>query len=155
MKALSVRQPWAWLIANGYKDIENRTWSTKYRGPVLIHASARRITYAEYDAALDVVIEYEKRTGRHVDIPGISNFRAAPWRGAIVGVATITGCIVESASPWFSGPYGFTLEAARPLSHRPMKGRLGFFETNERPHKKFALVVPESYQDATELEVIS
>lgn len=26
MKALSIRQPWAWLIANGHKDIENRTW---------------------------------------------------------------------------------------------------------------------------------
>ena len=26
MKALSIRQPWAWLIVNGYKDVENRTW---------------------------------------------------------------------------------------------------------------------------------
>ncbi len=35
---LSIRQPWAWLIVNGYKDIENRTWSTRFRGKVLIHA---------------------------------------------------------------------------------------------------------------------
>jgi hypothetical protein len=30
--ALSVRQPWAWLIVNGYKDVENRSWTTHYRG---------------------------------------------------------------------------------------------------------------------------
>jgi ASCH domain-containing protein len=29
MKALSVRQPWAWLIVNGYKEVENRDWATK------------------------------------------------------------------------------------------------------------------------------
>ena len=39
MKVLSVRQPWAWLIAIGCKTIENRTWSRNYRGRILIHAS--------------------------------------------------------------------------------------------------------------------
>ena len=38
MKALSIRQPWAWLIVHGYKDVENQSWSTDYRGPVLVHA---------------------------------------------------------------------------------------------------------------------
>ena len=33
MKILSVRQPWAWLIVAGHKDIENRKWRTSYRGP--------------------------------------------------------------------------------------------------------------------------
>ncbi len=37
--ALSIRQPWAWLIINGYKDIENRSWPTNYRGTFFIHAS--------------------------------------------------------------------------------------------------------------------
>jgi len=36
--ALSIRQPWAWLIVNGWKDIENREWSTRFRGRLLIHA---------------------------------------------------------------------------------------------------------------------
>ena len=36
--ALSIRQPWAWLIVNGHKPVENRTWSTSYRGELLIHA---------------------------------------------------------------------------------------------------------------------
>lgn len=39
MKCLSVRQPWASLIAAGRKTIEVRTWSTRYRGPLLICAS--------------------------------------------------------------------------------------------------------------------
>lgn len=39
MKALSVKQPWANMIANGEKTIETRTWSTKYRGPLLIVSS--------------------------------------------------------------------------------------------------------------------
>lgn len=38
MKVLSIRQPWAWLICAGYKDVENRDWRTNYRGRILIHA---------------------------------------------------------------------------------------------------------------------
>ena len=41
MRALSIRQPWAWLIVNGHKDIENRSWRTKYRGPFLVHAGLK------------------------------------------------------------------------------------------------------------------
>lgn len=38
MKAITIKQPYASLIANGYKEYEFRTWKTKYRGEVLIHA---------------------------------------------------------------------------------------------------------------------
>ena len=41
MKALSVKQPWANLIASGRKTIETRTWSTSYRGPLLIVSSKK------------------------------------------------------------------------------------------------------------------
>lgn len=51
MKTISVRQPWAWLIINGYKDIENRSREANYRGPVLIHASAHRPTQTEIQEA--------------------------------------------------------------------------------------------------------
>ena len=40
LKVIVVRQPWAWLIVNGFKDIENRSWKTRHRGPLLIQASA-------------------------------------------------------------------------------------------------------------------
>jgi hypothetical protein len=42
IKVIVVRQPWAWLIVQGFKDIENRSWNTRYRGPLLIQASAGR-----------------------------------------------------------------------------------------------------------------
>ena len=38
MKALSIKQPWAWAIIHAGKNVENRTWATSYRGPLLIHA---------------------------------------------------------------------------------------------------------------------
>jgi hypothetical protein len=38
MKTISVKQPWAYLICSGIKDIENRSWKTDFRGRVLIHA---------------------------------------------------------------------------------------------------------------------
>jgi len=41
MKILSIRQPWAALIVSGAKDVENRTWPTRYRGPLLVHAAKR------------------------------------------------------------------------------------------------------------------
>ena len=54
MKIISIKQPWASLIIAGgtnirtgaidQKNIENRTWSTSYRGPVLVHASLRADT---------------------------------------------------------------------------------------------------------------
>ena len=47
MKALSIRQPWAWLIIKGHKDIENRSWPTAFRGRVLVHA-AKGMTTSEY-----------------------------------------------------------------------------------------------------------
>ena len=41
MKTLSIRNPWAYLIAYGVKDVENRSWKTDYRGELLIHASGK------------------------------------------------------------------------------------------------------------------
>lgn len=47
MKALTVRQPWASLIAAGVKTIETRSWSTEYRGPLAIHAGKHRPAHDE------------------------------------------------------------------------------------------------------------
>jgi hypothetical protein len=41
VRALSVRQPWAWAIARGHKPVLNRSCDTDYRGPVAIYASLR------------------------------------------------------------------------------------------------------------------
>jgi len=41
MKCITIKQPWASLICEGIKNVENRTWKTKVRGRVLIHASSQ------------------------------------------------------------------------------------------------------------------
>lgn len=119
MKALSIRQPWAWLIVNGHKDIENRSWSTSFRGPLLIHA-AKGMTGAEYSDAYHFALDLG------VTIPPFNDLA----RGGIVGVATVTDCSDESLSPWFFGKYGFALTDAKCLPFTPCKGRLGFFNIN-------------------------
>lgn len=40
MKVLTIREPWASLIVNGYKEYEFRSWKTNYRGKILIHTSS-------------------------------------------------------------------------------------------------------------------
>ncbi len=55
MKALSVRQPWASLIASGKKTIEVRSWRTHYRGPLLICAAKRPSGLGPIGVALAVV----------------------------------------------------------------------------------------------------
>lgn len=134
MKALSIRQPWAWLIANGHKDIENRSWHTRYRGPVLIHASAHKVTQEEYDIAFECVKEFEATCDVIVGMPTIYDLHDLEMRGGIVGVAEITGTCESSSSPWFIGPVGFQLSNASTLPFHPIKGRLGFFDTNLRVH---------------------
>lgn len=132
MKALSIRQPWAWLILNGGKDIENRTWATNVRGRVLIHA-ATGCTRAEHHAAIAFAhercgIPLERMTGANFD---------RLLRGGIVGSVEITGCTREARSPWFIGPNGFQMRDPRPSPFIPFRGRLGFFDVPD-------LLIPES-----------
>lgn len=136
MPALSIRQPWAWLIVNGHKDIENRDWKTPFRGNFLVHAG-KKITVADYDAAM-LFIE----SAGLLD-PALVPDIAALELGGVVGMARMVNCVTESPSGWFTGgeehnapgtvSYGFVLQAARPLPFFPWKGRLGFFDVRVRP----------------------
>jgi hypothetical protein len=122
MRALSIKQPWAWLIANGHKDIENRSWKTTFRGPVLIHSGKM------YDGDM---LGVQKING--VVIPPIV-FRF-PGReiemGGIIGMADIVDCVQQSGSVWHnSGSWGFVIKNARPLPFMPCRGQLGFFEVD-------------------------
>lgn len=118
LPALSIRQPWAWLIVHGHKDIENRTWATKVRGPILIHASS---TMTRRDYAFAVQFADHARDCR---VPEFDELQ----RGGIVGTADLLDSVQHSGSPWFTGPIGLVLRKARPLSFKPCRGRLGFFK---------------------------
>lgn len=123
---LSIRQPWAWLIAHGFKDIENRTWSTKFRGRFLIHA-AKGMTMAEYLDAAEFVSGEPALYSGCGKLPAFDDFE----RGGIVGEAVITDCVEDHLSPWFVGPFGFVVRDAKPLPFRPERGSLGFFNVPE------------------------
>lgn len=112
--ALSIRQPWAWLIVNGFKDIENRTWRTHFRGKVLIHAG-KAWGRSEKDDRSEIV-----------DLFGIAIPETLPL-GGLVGSAVILDCVQQSASPWFNGPYGFALSEQAVTPFVPCKGKLLFF----------------------------
>jgi hypothetical protein len=131
--ALSIRQPWASLILKAGKNIENRDWSNKYRGRILIHA-AKGMTRSEHEDAIDFAIGAIKAdprnagTTRRVTLRELGfDFDALP-RGGIVGSVEITACVTDSTSPWFVGRYGFMLRDPQPLPFTPWRGQLGFFD---------------------------
>lgn len=125
MKALSIRQPWAWAIIHAGKDIENRSWSTSYRGAVLIHA-AKGMTKDEYE---DFTSFYNALRRDHCgDMPPCPLSLHDLPRGGIIGKARLRNCVSSSPSPWFFGPYGFVLADAEQLPFTPLKGKLGFFD---------------------------
>lgn len=128
IKALSIRQPWAWAIINAGKDIENRNWTTKFRGPFCIHA-AKGMTLAEWDDAMDFIdrqfpVPLASKFGRRASAVNSHEGR----RGGIIGVAEIVDCVEASTSPWFMGRYGFVLENVRAVPFIPVRGALGFFD---------------------------
>ncbi len=96
MKVLSIRPPWAWLIFHG-KDVENRDWFTRHRGPLLIHASKRM----EKDWEIHYWEEFAKREepfGPH-------------HLGAIIGMVNVVDCTEAVSSEWHNeGCWGWYLK---------------------------------------------
>lgn len=126
-KVLSFKQPFAWLITNGYLMVDDRTWGTTYRGPILIHASK---------GLYDVYYDYLKA---NTDIPLPAKEELA--YGGVVGFADLVLCSRPDALPehtslkhrmQFKGVssrhYGFLFEQARPIPFMPCSGKLVIFE---------------------------
>ncbi len=78
MKAISLLQPWATLVVRGFKTIETRNWGTKFRGPILIHASQGKA---------GSIFALEPHFKKY-----IPDFTKLPF-GAIIGQATITNVV--------------------------------------------------------------
>lgn len=116
--ALTIRQPWAWLIAKGHKNIENRSWTTRHRGPLLIHAGMG-MSSTEYEVCA-VFAE-----GLGVKVPPFNDL----LRGGIVGYATLVNCVTWHTSPWFVGPTGWLLADAKPLPFTPCGGAQRLFNS--------------------------
>src|SRR5690348_7650857 len=111
MKIITIRQPWAHLIVNRSKNIENRTWATSYRGPVLIHASLN--------------INRAACRKHHLNPHSLQ-------RGGVVGIAEVVDCVTKHRSRWFDGPYGFVLRKRRSIPFIKWTGALGLREAPKR-----------------------
>jgi hypothetical protein len=124
MKALSVKNPWAYLIIYGFdfgleyggfkiKDVENRTWYTAYRGPLLIHCSKKFDNNAYWDMR-----------------PHGVNWK--DYNGRIIGQVNLADCVKNSKSTWAKdGMWHWVLEDPTPLENPVgVRGALGLWEAD-------------------------
>ena len=127
MKVITIKQPWATLIAEGYKEYEFRTWRTKYRGEILIHA------------------------GKGIDKKAMEKFKHLKLEypsGYIIAKATITDCVyvddemrkmlklknslvysnIIRHTEW--NGYGFKLENVEKIEPIEVNGKLSLWDYN-------------------------
>lgn len=125
MKALSFKQPFAWLIVNGYLSVDERTWYTPYRGLLAVHAS--KGFYPEYYNYFRLHTEWP--------MPPADAFEY----GGLVGVATLNDCLmpleeakrhggVTRAHNGPPGCYGFEFINPQPKSFIALPGKTGIFD---------------------------
>ena len=133
LSALSVRQPWAALLAHGVKSVEVRTWPASRRGRVLIHASK--------------VVDERPEAWKWVTTPELR--AAAGLRGGVVGVGELTGCVAYAtaaafaadagrhlnAPDWYveAGLFGLTFRDLRPVPFFAVPGNTFFFRVEGFP----------------------
>lgn len=134
-KAISIKQPWAYLICAGIKDVENRTWPTKYRGRVYIHASAKLAKH-------EFTWEQSSELAKHEELDIVYS--------AIIGHVDIVDCVINYDSIWaeqsdmfrrthsagiVSNPPIYNWVLANPvLFDKPIlnvKGKLSFWDCSE------------------------
>ena len=120
MKTLVIRQPWAWSIIHCGKDIENRSWNTKFRGRFLV-AAAKTMAKNEYTLWWDFVMI---RRIYNVSPPEDGDLLF----GGIIGSVELYDANQTASSKWYEGPFGFQLRKPKALAFTPLKGRLGFFD---------------------------
>lgn len=116
MKAISLKQPWANLIAYGVKTIETRKWKTTHRGQILICSSI------------------------NVDKTFLSPWPDEP-KGCVVAIAEIIDCRpmvkvdeIEAYCAMYPRAQSWVLQNIRRIHPLPIKGSLGVFECEYEPH---------------------
>lgn len=137
LPGLSIQQPWSWMITHGIKSLENRDWTTKYRGPLVIHAGQKLDPNAFYES--------DQKFGAYpVGLDDLSFLDMVPLRsefikgvnlGGIVGICELVDVVTRGYltedNPWFVGKFGFVLRNIKPCKFREYKGELGLFSIPE------------------------
>lgn len=121
-KALSVKIPWAPLIASGHKTIELRTWNTKYRGPLLICSTARPRKSRDgiLVPALDVETAFAAPAGVTLCIVTLADVRPA----------TALDAQAACVEPDIDRDFAWILEDRQYVPHVPFSGRLGLIDVD-------------------------
>lgn len=125
--ALTICQPWAWAIVNGPKRAENRSWSTTYRGPLLIHAGKSRQWYTPYlndgsPAPAEDALAYGAAVGIADLVACVHHASYVRWPGGMPAV------VAAMRSAFAEGPYCWVLDNVRPLVEPvPMRGAQGLW----------------------------
>jgi len=157
MKTLSLIQPWATLVAIGAKKIETRSWSTRYRGPLAIHAGKKLIMPTDPDFMRELVnagLATHTAKNRHMcrwcwnELPGepepVCNHEYS-WipfpLGAIIAIVNLAHvCATEQVASSISrterlfgdysrGRFAWHLDKVQDLDKPvPAKGSLGLWE---------------------------
>ncbi len=130
-RVLTVKQPYAGLIVLGLKTLETRSWNTKYRGELVIHASAKpdKVTLDKY--------MYDLTTPALVPDAILTN-------GAFIGIVNLADCFPQSElldryghvnlktriySHWdIDNHFAWALENPRIVNFTPAKGKLGIWK---------------------------
>lgn len=117
MKALTVKAPWAWAIIHAGKDVENRTWSTKFRGTIAVHASAGCLTkYWAWARGLMAAIG--------VEVPALDRLAL----GKVIGYVDVVDCVRDNSSPWaMPDHWHWVLTNPRACEPFPARGSLGLW----------------------------
>lgn len=119
MIALSVKQPWADLIAQGIKRIEVRTWATRHRGDLLIVASKAPVV-DWIDAA---GAEHRLPAGAHVCIARLVDCRPLTR-------ADLAATCLEPAD-WQPGLHAWVLDRIRPVTPTPQRGYAAIYHVDD------------------------
>jgi hypothetical protein len=117
MKTLTVHQYWADAIFDHDKDIENRTWNTKYRGELLIHAGKSKTSLSDSEQAI---------------VKAMGTPSQSPILGAIIGKVEIIDCVQNHPSQWaIAGHYHWILSNPKRCEPYYIKGGLSLWDFDE------------------------
>lgn len=124
IKTLSIQQPWSWAIIHGGKNIENRTWRTKYRGPIFIHTS-KKIDLQGYYKLQDNMKSYGLTS-----LPSLDELKTVC--GGLYGMVELVSCRRSiSGNIWGDiNSIKWVLKNPIELNFVSCPGKLGLFMTN-------------------------
>ncbi|WP_379142413.1 ASCH domain-containing protein [Paenibacillus sp. sgz500992] len=132
MRCLTIRQPWATLVALGEKSFETRSWRTAYRGEIAIHAGLK------IDKAVCLREPFRSVLARHGLTADNLPAGAIVATGSLINCYEVTAGMAEEGWPYGSeyifgdyreGRFAWELTGVTPLEDNiPAKGRLGFWE---------------------------